>query len=167
MIGLIFLAAASLWAALSIYIAINAPRWLGLKSAATGVPITGLLLALMLFGPFIDEVIGMRQFKELCNSARTDIWIGSEIQNVRRAQMLPRQTSELEGYFIKIKAVRTDYIDMDSGKPFLSYKTFLTKGGRVWGVTRFDTEESCGTGATSEFKKIWNKYQIQNLLGTR
>ena len=62
--GLIFLLVIGLWGAVCIYLALNIPRWLGIRRFGW---ILGLLLFPVLFvAPVIDEVIGMRQFEQLC-----------------------------------------------------------------------------------------------------
>ncbi len=161
MIGLAFLGVAILWLALTIYLTIKIPRWLGLVNRTSWL-LRLLLVPLMLVGPFIDEIVGMRQFEELCKE-RAVVKVSSNAAEVLRATRkrdgnLPML--ELPGYWIKIQSQREGFIDVDTGKTFLSYEILHTRGGRIVGMALMGGEHSC----SPPIPNAMNSLDIDKLL---
>lgn len=140
MIGLAFLTAGLLWLALAVYLSARLPQWLGLKKLLW--PARAALLALLLVGPFLDHWVGMRQFEKLCNE-RTVMKISKTANQVTRAKRQDLPTTELSGYWIKIRSLPIVYIDVDTNQEFLRYEILNTKGGRVGGLVMLEGSYQC------------------------
>ena len=67
MIGLTFLAIGLLWLAFSVFVGRKLPRWLGIRNPAGQWAVTVAAVAVLLVGPFVDHIVGMRQFQKLCD----------------------------------------------------------------------------------------------------
>ena len=151
MIGLSFLAVALLWLALVYYLTVNLPRWLGFKKGVW--PLRAVLLPLLLVGPFLDEIVGMKQFRTLCEE-RSVVQVSPGAEKVKRARDSERTTTELKGYWISIRSQPVEYIDSDSGSVFLKYEILHTKGGRIAGMTLMGGQHSCSPPDRSVLKRL-------------
>lgn len=156
--ALIYLGAIGVWLFLSFYLPVKIPGWLGLKRY--GGLVTIVLIPLMLGSMFIDEVIGMRQFEQLCNE-RAVVWVSPEAGQVRRAKNTSSGTVELSGYWIKIRSQPVEYSDMDTGKPFFRYEILHTKGGVVAGIAMMGGNHSCAPKNDNDFYKQLNIEALQ------
>jgi len=151
--GLIFLFVIALWIAISVYLAFKIPKWLGIRRL-------GWLLGLLLFpallvAPVIDEVLGMRQFEQLCKQ-RAVVHVSPEANQVKRAKQTSLPTVELSGYWIAIRSQPVEYVDVDTGKAFLTYEGFHTKGGRIAGIALMGGTHSCWPKDDTEILKQLN-----------
>ena len=164
MIGLGFLVVGFLWVAVSFFLALKLPVWMGSKSSDRRWGIGMALLLLLLVGPFVDHIVGMWQFERLCARARISIQVSPDIGNVKRAKTNATTYIDLSGYFVNIQKVQREYLDLDTGRSFLSYQTYFTKGGRVAGITQFEGRYSCDIDGSPEFIDIWKRHNIQNLM---
>jgi len=164
MIGIIFLAAAVIWLAISLNFSLKVPIWLGVRGRSKPLIVSALLLAVLLVGPFVDEIIGMRQFEKLCEEARANIWVSPEISSVKRAISNSPNSVDLSGYVIPIKLYVSEYIDLDSGSAFLRFRTYFTKGGRLWGLTLMGGKHSCEIEGSPRFIEIWKEFNIEQLM---
>lgn len=162
MIGLMFLGAALLWLVLVVFLALKIPKWLGLKR--TGWMLSLVLLVIGSIGPFVDHWVGMKQFERLCANARTSIQVSPDIGKVMRAKTNLPKYIDLPGYFVNIQMVRSEYIDIDTNRPFLSYETYFTPGGKVGGLVMLGSNYSCDVTAIDEYRSLWKKYSIQQLM---
>lgn len=101
-----------------------------------------LLLPALLVAPVIDDVVGMRQFEQLCTE-RAVVRISPEAGQVKRAQRLDSTTVELPGYWIKIESQSGGYVDLDTKKSFVTFEGFHTKGGRIAAISMMGGSHSC------------------------
>ena len=163
MIGLMFLGVALLWLGLTVYLTIKLPRWLGLKSS-TGWLLRLVLVPLLLVGPFVDEIVGMRQFERLCSEARNSIWLSPTAGSVKRAKTNTPAYTFVPSLWIDVEVTKTMYLDVDTNQPFLIYNTFFTKGGRIWGLLLMGGTHSCRIDSSPQFTVIWKQLNIQQLL---
>ena len=164
MIGSAFLAVGLLWLAFSAYLSFKIPLWLGVKNAighlAVGLP----LLAMLLIGPFVDEIIGMRQFEKLCAEAKSEIIVHGTIEFAKRVRAnSPLYTSVL-GHFIEVKKGNVKYIDLDTGQSVLEFEEYTTKGGRVWRATLLGGERWCQIENSKEFLSIWHENNLKDSI---
>lgn len=164
MIGMMFLAVGLLWLALSWYLAKRVPVWLSIRHPSAQWLMRAVVMLVLLVGPFVDHIVGMRQFERLCESAKARIWVSPDIGNVSRAKPNTPVYIPVSGYWINIESTKTTYIDIDTGKAFLSYETFFTKGGRIWGLTLLGGFHSCKVDSSDEFVDTWKRFDIQRLL---
>ena len=140
MIGLLFLAVAILWLVLVYQVVRRIPIWLTFKKHVWLVQ--ALVAVVLLVGPFVDEVVGMRQFKKLCEE-RTAITVSPAAGSVQRARDVSSEKKILPGYWINIWAGTRTFFDADTGKEFLSYPVYRTQGGRIAGLALMGGWHSC------------------------
>ncbi len=142
MIGLTFLAVGLLWLAFSVFVGRKLPRWLGIRNPAGKWAVTVAAVAVLLIGPFVDHIVGMRQFERLCDE-ETRLQISPAAVNTKRARGLDAQSETLEGYFIPINRQIRRIIDLDTGEQIAQYKYFSTPGGRIGGLLMLGGRYTC------------------------
>lgn len=148
--GLIFLLVILLWLALCVYLALKIPKWIGIKRLGW---VLGLLLfPVLVVAPMVDEVIGMRQFEQLCEE-RAVMHVSPEAGQVKRAKADERPAVELSGYWIAIRSQPVVYLDADTDRPFVTYEALHTKGGRIAGMALMGGTHSCWPKDESEILK--------------
>ena len=153
MIGIMFLAAAVIWLAISLYFSLKVPSWLGMTGLYKPLIVSALVLAVLLIGPFVDEIIGMRQFEKLCKE-RAIVQVSVNADQVHRAARANLPTVALQGYWVKIESQPVAYIDLDTGRTFLKYDILHTKGGKVAGLALLDGEHSCSPPAPNAMNDL-------------
>ena len=151
MIGLLFLGAAILWLLAVYHVAKSAPRWLHVKRH---VRLTRAVVAIaLLVGPFLDQIVGMRQFDTLCKE-RAVVTVTPEARQVKRAKELPLRRFELSGYWVPIVVWQATYLDADSGKEFAHFEVLHTKGGRVARLMLLGGDYSCSPPSPNALNEI-------------
>lgn len=141
MIGLIFLVVGLIWLWFVGYLAVKIPRWFEMRSAATWWARL-LLPPFLIIGPFVDEIVGMKQFERLC-SARAVVWTSPNAEKVAKAVEEPTKYENLSGYWIPVQSRKISFLDADTGEPFMSYEMFGTKGGRIARFALLGGEHQC------------------------
>ena len=144
MIGLSFLGVFLFWIGLSIYFGKNIPKWFNWRWQ---IPISLLLIPAIAVSPFVDEVVGMRQFKKLCEE-KTVPRLAQGAELVEWADRSYSKTRLLDGYVIDILAETVTVSEISTGKVFLEYEYFRTKGGRVAGIMLMGGWHSCSAAKT-------------------
>ncbi len=158
MIGLTFLAVGLLWLAFSVFVGIKLPQWLGIRNPVGKWAVTVAAVVVLLVGPFVDHIVGMRQFQRLCED-RTAITVGPDAETVKRGKSTMSVGTDLAGFIINIKSYKVSYIDLDTGKVFLSYDYFSTSGGRVAGLALMGGTHGC----SADDRKNKNHRQLQQI----
>lgn len=130
MIFLLFLAGIVLWLIVAIQLSIKIPRWLKVTKHSAVVSV--LLFPVVLVAPVADEIIGRWQFNRLCEREAV-VTLSPDWEKVKRAQDKKTPTIPIDGYLIPIRMQQGEYDDMDTGRPFLSFKAFHTYGGLLVG----------------------------------
>ena len=162
MIGLAFLAAGLLWLALAVYLSARLPQWLGLQKLLW--PARATLLALLLVGPFIDHIVGMRQFEKLC-AERTAPRIADGAQGIELARVSDFNFQQVSGLFINVQVSTVTYSDATNGRKFLEYEYFKTKGGRIAGFAMMGGWHSCSAEKSDRYSALLNNIPAyQNFL---
>lgn len=146
MIALMFLGAGLTWLAFSWFLARKVPRWLAIKTVIAQGATSVVVMALLLFGPFVDEIVGMRQFERLCRE-RATVWTADSANSVIRAIKGDTKYVDLVGYWIPIKSQQIEYFNADTGERFLAYEILHTRGGRVARMVLLSGEHSCSPPA--------------------
>jgi energy-coupling factor transporter transmembrane protein EcfT len=152
MIGLMFLGVFALWVWLAIYLGLKIPKWFGWKWKNA---ISVLLIALFFAAPFVDEVVGMRQFKQLCKE-RDVVHLSPDAAQVKRAKSGDFPTVELPGYWITIRSQPVVYVDIDTGKQFMRYEMLHTRGGYFAGALLMGGMHTCRPRETEEINRRLN-----------
>lgn len=150
MIGLLFLGAALVWLAFSVFVGLKLPKWLGVSSVAKQRAVTVVALAVLLVGPFVDHIVGMRQFQRLCDE-QTRMEFGPGAANAKRARKPMAKTELLDGYVIPIQRQIRKVIDLDTGEQIAQYKYFSTSGGRIGGLVMLGGEYTCAANQKRHF----------------
>lgn len=130
MIFLMFLVGFGLWLTVAVMLCKRVPRWLGVTKH--GAVISVLLFPVVLVAPVADEIIGRWQFNRLCEREAV-VTLSPDWEKVKRALAKELPTIPIDGYAIPIRVQRGEYVDMDTGQPFLAFKAFHTKGGLLFG----------------------------------
>lgn len=164
MIGLAFLAVACLWLWLANLIGIWLAKRLGFKDVY-GLLVQLFTIAVLAVLPFIDHIVGMRQFGRLC-AEETSVWIGPVATTSLRAKHSMGQAVEIRGKFVAITKHEITYVDSDHGIVLARYNYFSTPGGKVGGpLTKLGGRHGCSAedpsnldfGKLAEFKKQISK----------
>ena len=142
MIGLLFLGAALLWLALSGYLAMHLPKWFGMSKPVSQWLTSAAVFLLLMVGPFVDHIVGMRQFEKLCEE-RTVMQVSTQANQVVRARALDLPATELQGYWVNIISQPVAYVDIDTNREFLRYEILNTKGGRIGGLVMLGGSYQC------------------------
>ena len=128
MIGLLFLAGATLWLMATFMLSRRIPRWVGVTEHAKAVSV--LVFPLVLVAPIADDLIARWQFYRLCDREAV-VTLSPDWNKVKRARDNGGPMRDLDGYAIPIRVQLIDMIDLDTDMPFLSFKAFHTKGGHL------------------------------------
>ncbi|PAT44173.1 hypothetical protein AAHN93_07150 [Vandammella animalimorsus] len=142
MIGLLFLGAGLAWLAFSCYMAVLLAKGAAIRQPLLKLLLGAVVLSVMLVGPFLDHIIGMRQFERLCNE-RAVIKVSETAAQVKRAKRLDSSSRVLLGYWIKISYSRIVYVDVDTNQEFLRYEILNTKGGVIGGLFMLEGSYQC------------------------
>lgn len=142
MIGLGFLAVGLLWLALSWYLATRLPKWLGIVKPAGRWVLGSIVLLLLLVGPFLDHIVGMRQFERLC-AEKTDLEIFSNAVNTKRGIQNSSVRELVSGTAIPINRRVNTIIDLDTGQVIARYNYFTTRGGVIGSAPMLGGEHVC------------------------
>lgn len=142
MIGLTFLAIGLLWLALSIFLAIKLPKWFGVSKPVWRGLLGGVIFVILTIGPFVDHIVGMRQFEKLCRE-QTGLQILPGEANAKQGREYFSIPKLLDGYAISIQQ-RTDYVlNSASEEVIMQYNHFSTYGGRVGSLIRLGSAYEC------------------------
>lgn len=151
MAGLVGLVLIFIWFAICAVLAIKIPQWLGAKRRSWLWSL--FLFPILVVAPIVDELVGMRQFEQLCKE-RAVVHVSPDADQVKRAKRGDSRYVELPGYWINITSQPVAYIDIDTEKAFLSYEIFHTKGGRIASIALLGGEHSCNPKDRSETKRL-------------
>ncbi len=103
-------------------------------------------------------MIGRWQFNRLCEREAV-VTLSPDSGRVKRARRNDDPIAEVGGYVIPVRVQRVEYVDVDTGKPFLTYKAFHTYGGFLFGRLGLGLGQS-----TSCWPKDW--IEVTNKLNT-
>jgi len=92
------------------------------------VVVSILLFPIVLTAPFADELIGQWQFSRLCEREAV-VTLSPDWEKVKRARDKKKPIVVLDGYAIPIRSQNDEYLDIDTGRTFVSYQRFHTNGG--------------------------------------
>jgi hypothetical protein len=128
MTGIFLLFVMAIWLGIAVWLGkiiatrLPATRWRG----AVGMLIVALLLPL----PLIDEIVGARQFKQLCkeNSAIQM----NRVTAVGKTVYLARTPDvEIKGTWVRVVLKPWRFVDSTTGESVVSYNTLMADGGRL------------------------------------
>lgn len=126
MIGLFFLATVALWLAACLWLAnrlgnlIPAQRW--------RLPAKLAILLALLSAPFVDEVIGNRQFQALCKANGIESADVSKARG-RKVKVEYGERKLVDGTVLPIKEDEVLFRDAESGEVLIRHKNYYASGG--------------------------------------
>lgn len=129
MIGLTFMVVIGLWLFVAVTLSKKIPLWLGITKHRVALSV--LLFPVLLAAPVADDLIGRSQFYRLCEREAV-VTLSPDAGKVKRARHRNIPTIELEGYVIPIRSQREEYVDIDSGRTFITVQAFHTGGGFIF-----------------------------------
>lgn len=173
MTGLLLLAAFILWIVVAILIGLFIFR--KLPPTLFRLPLVMALTALTVPLPLIDELIGARQFRALCEAAKTvyvdeDKAIGRPVR-LREIPLpqLPQYTGipsrAIRNALVPIRESTWEYIDQQSGEVLFGYKTYAATGG--WLIRALGISEGNAPVAFRGYCRPQNEEAIFRSLGLR
>lgn len=142
MIGLAFLVIGLLWLALSVFLAVKLPKWFGASKPEWRWLLGGVIFLVLLIGPFVDHIVGMRQFEKLCTEM-TGLQIYPGAANAKRGTEKSTNVNSLEGFVISINQLKSEIIDLDTRQVIARYSLFSTRGGVLGGMLRMGGLYTC------------------------
>jgi hypothetical protein len=160
MTGLFFLFGICLWIVAAIMISKNIPHWLGITKH--GAVISVLLFPLIFVAPIADELIGRWQFNRLCEREAV-VTLSPDWERVKAARDNDDPIVGIDGYVIPIRVQRVEFVDANTGKPFLTYKGFHTYGGLLFGRLGLGLGQSTSCWPKDK-TQLLNKLNIDQLL---
>lgn len=155
MAGILFLIGIGLWVTVAIILSKKIPCWLRVTKHSAVISV--LLFPVLLAAPVADEIVGRWQFNRLCEREAV-VTLSPDWERVKRALDNDDPIIGVDGYAIPIRVQRVEFVDADTGEPFLTYKGFHTYGGFLFGRLGLGLGQS-----TSCWPK--DKTQILNKLG--
>jgi hypothetical protein len=126
MIFLIFLVGAGLWLTTTFFLSKRIPRWVGIKQQTTLASV--LLFPLVLTAPVADDLIGRWQFYQLCDREAV-VTLSPDWQTVKRAKRMDTPSRHFNDYLVPINSQGGQYLDIESGKVFMTSQSLFTEGG--------------------------------------
>jgi hypothetical protein len=132
MIGLLFLITVAAWLSACIWLAYKMGHLFSKRSwhrPATLVILLGLLAI-----PFVDEVIGQRQFESLCRAHGIESADVSKARG-RKVKVEYGQRAPIAGTIVPIKVEEVVFRDADTGEALIRHKNYVAGGGWVMRYT--------------------------------
>jgi hypothetical protein len=160
MMGLLFFGVIGLWIWFAIWLGRKIPQWLNLKYRGL---VTAILMPVFLVAPFVDDWLGMRQFKQLCNE-RDMVFVSPDASIVKRATCdYGVDRKQLKNTWIPITSASTVCKDVDTKKTFISIDVLNTQGGFLYGKLGLGLGNSTQC-MPSEADQTFKKLDIDTLI---
>lgn len=126
MIGISFLIGLTVWIMAAVMLSKRIPSWVGVTKHSTAVSV--LLFPILLAAPIADDLIGRWQFYRLCEREAV-VTLSPGWEGVTRAKRVDMPPKYFNDYWIPISSQGGQYLDLDTGKVFMTTQLFFTPGG--------------------------------------
>jgi len=160
MIGILFLIVIVVWFTAAVMLSKRIPHWVGMTKHTTAISV--LVFPLVLTAPIADDLIGRWQFNRLCDREAV-VMLSPDWVKVTAARDNDGPISEIDGYVIPIRVQRVEFVDANTGKPFLTAKAFHTYGGFLFGRLGLGLGQSTSCWP-KDLTKVMNDLDIDQLL---
>jgi hypothetical protein len=100
------------------------------KNAPVRVLVTIALIAVMLPMPLVDEIVGKRQFEQLCRDNAT-IQVDREKAVGKTVYFVPQPLVDAAGTWVPIVVQPIRYVDATTGETVATYSRLVAVGGRL------------------------------------
>jgi hypothetical protein len=128
MSGLYLLAIAAVW--LAFVAALSYALTSRIKAASLRVVVALLVAAVLLPLPLIDEILGRRQFEQLCKDNST-IQVDRKTAVGKTVYYVPQPAAEVPGAWVRIVVKPQRFVDAATGEPVVTYNELMADGGRL------------------------------------
>lgn len=134
MTGLLFLSMVVLWLIACPWLAIRLGNLV--PSKPWRFPAKLAILSVLLFAPFVDEVVGMQQFERLCNRNGIE---SADVSNARgkRVKVEYGERKPVSGMILPTDEIDVRFRDSESGNVVIQHKNYHTSGGWLMRYTWF------------------------------
>jgi hypothetical protein len=127
MSGLFLLFAGGVWAALLALLAyVLTSR---IQEDVLRFVVAALVFGLLLPLPLIDELLGKREFEQLCEANAT-VKVDREKAVGKTVYLAPTTDTEMKDKWLRIVVKQWRFVELDTGEPVVSYDTLEAAGGR-------------------------------------
>jgi hypothetical protein len=128
MTGTYLLFVAAIWVAFVVWLSNIVTRKLPLTTWR--IPIALMIFAALLPLPLIDEIVGGRQFEQLCKENST-IQVDRAKAVGRTVYLATQPDAEVQGTWVRIVAKSKRFVDVSTGEPVVTYNELTADGGRL------------------------------------
>ncbi len=127
MTGILLLFVAGIWLAVVIWLSKIITK--KLPETWWRTPVGIVVFAVLLPLPLVDEIVGGRQFEQLCKGNST-IQVDRATAVGKTVYFDPQPSIEIKGTWVRIVLQPWRYVDATTGELVFSYSTLLAEGGR-------------------------------------
>lgn len=128
MTGIYLLFVGLIWVALVYWLSKTLTQKLPI--ATWRIPVALLIFAVLLPLPLIDEIVGARQFEQLCKE-NSEIQVDKLAAQGQTIYFNPQPHVEIKGTWLKVVSQPHQFIDGRTGKQVVNYNTLLATGGKL------------------------------------
>lgn len=128
MSGLYLLLVATVWLALIVATAYAITSRIrdAISRVVAMLALTGLLLPL----PLVDELVGKRQFEQLCKDNST-IHLNRATAVGKTVYFVPQLSVDVKGTWVRVVLRPHKFVDVVTGETVVSYNELMASGGRL------------------------------------
>jgi len=128
MTGLYVMAVAGLW----IWVVFKFSRWFGaaVRGGRWRWPVAAVTFMVLLPLPVIDEIVGKRQFANLCKE-NTALHVDRVAVAGKTVYFEPQPSVTVAGTWVPIRMTQDKYVFATTGETAISFNTLEAKGGKV------------------------------------
>ena len=127
MIGIYLLGVMALWVIAAFFITLFAFRRMPRKYWR--LPLAIVLFLVLVPLPLIDEIVGGRQFEQLCKENST-IQVNRATAVGRTVYLAQTPSVKIKGTWVRVTLQPWRYVDATTGEVVVSYNTLGARGGR-------------------------------------
>ena len=127
MTGIYLLIVAVIWLAIVVWLSKIITRKLPMTTWR--MPLAILICAVLLPLPLIDEIVGGRQFAQLCKDNST-IQVDRTTAVGKTVFFAPQSSIEVRGTWVRVVLQPHRFVDATTGEAVLGYNTLQAEGGR-------------------------------------
>lgn len=127
MTGLLLFGVAGIWFVVALVISIFIFR--KLPKRLWRIPFALILFLVLIPLPLIDEIVGKRQFEQLCSENST-IQVNRATAVGKTVYFVPQPDVEIKGTWVRVVLQPRRFIDATTGETVVSYNELIAVGGR-------------------------------------
>jgi|SRR6185369_4572617 len=126
MTGFLLLLVTGIWLAIDSWLSINITR--KLTNATWRIPVAALIFAVLLPLPLIDEIVGGRQFEQLCRENST-IQVDRATAVGRTVYLAQADDLDIKGTWVRVVLQPRRFVDATTGETVISFNDLIAAGG--------------------------------------